>query len=385
MRPSTTALPPSQSTISAPTPETSPISGQDTAWVRARRTLRARYSALSRSNSAISPRLHRVGAHHRHAAEVLLHLGGERAELLLHRGGAHLRVVVKALGDEHERGERRHREQGEPRIDEPHGGERAPEGERGPISITVPKPASARRVEMSLDARDIRSPVRCRVIERGRQAAGAACRGRADVVLHPLPGPQHGEARAQPGRAVGRGQGQDQEDVGADRAAPRVPLERVHRALHRPRDAQRERGGEQEAGDAPEVAEPVAVQIRQETSERRHRVSIDQPRAGASPGARRPPLSARAWRARRPDTGEAPRRSRTRSAWARGAARRAAPRGRGGPPARAACRASRSWCSDENASGATVSRNVNPCSSIASSSFTPAARSERDDLVAMRR
>jgi hypothetical protein len=41
MRPSTTALPPSHSTISAPTPEIRPISGQDTDWMRASARVRA--------------------------------------------------------------------------------------------------------------------------------------------------------------------------------------------------------------------------------------------------------------------------------------------------------------------------------------------------------
>ena len=99
------------------------------------------------------------------------------------------------------------------------------------------------------------------VVERGRQGEEPRVEVRADVVLHPLPGAQHGEARPEARHAVRRGQGQDQEHEGRDPGGGAVPLEGVHRALHRPRDAQRERGGEQEAGDAPEIAEPVASQI----------------------------------------------------------------------------------------------------------------------------
>ena len=45
------------------------------------------------------PRLHGVGAHHGHAAEVLLDLGRQRAELLLHLRRPRLHLVVEALRD----------------------------------------------------------------------------------------------------------------------------------------------------------------------------------------------------------------------------------------------------------------------------------------------
>ena len=53
IRPAATALPPAQSTISVPTPVTSPMSGVKCACVRARSALASRRAALAAANSAV--------------------------------------------------------------------------------------------------------------------------------------------------------------------------------------------------------------------------------------------------------------------------------------------------------------------------------------------
>ena len=49
-------------------------------------------------------RFHGVGAHHGHAAEILLHLGGQRAQLLLERRRLDLHAMIEAPGEDDEQG-----------------------------------------------------------------------------------------------------------------------------------------------------------------------------------------------------------------------------------------------------------------------------------------
>ncbi len=160
MRPSTTALPPSQRTIRAPTPETSPISGHDTDWTRARARLRVRYSALSRANSAIS----RSSMVYARTTAMPVRFSWALAESApscsctavertstswLKRLAITTRPGNGAIANRVSHGSIIHMAPSVPAN-----------ANRVPISITLPKPASARRAEMSLEARDIRSPVR---------------------------------------------------------------------------------------------------------------------------------------------------------------------------------------------------------------------------------
>ena len=129
MRPSRTALPPAQSTMRPPTPEMRPSMGEKAAWVRARRSPRARYSRLSRSKARDLAHFHGVRADDGHAAQVLLHLGGQRAQLLLKRRRLDLDAMVEAPREHDEQRRRREGPERQARVDGPHGRERAREGE----------------------------------------------------------------------------------------------------------------------------------------------------------------------------------------------------------------------------------------------------------------
>ena len=162
MRPSTTALPPSHITISTPTPETSPISGQDTDWIRARAMLRVRYSALRRSNSATSrPSMvyaRTTGMPVRFSwtfAESAPSCSCTAVERSSTSWWKRLAMITSA-GNGAIANRVSHRSMSHMAVSAP------PKASVVPMSITVPNPASTRRVEMSLDTRDIRSPVRCR-------------------------------------------------------------------------------------------------------------------------------------------------------------------------------------------------------------------------------
>ena len=216
------------------------------------------------------PVLHGVRAHHRHAGEVLLGLGRQRAELLLHGGGAHLHVVIEALGDHHQARKRRHREQGQPRVDRPHGAEGAREREdRADQHHAAEAGEGAQGRDVVRRARhQVAGAVG--VVEGGRQRQQSRVQRGAEVVLHPLPRPQDREAGAEPGRAVTRREGQDEEHEGGHVGGGAVALEGIHRTLHRPRDADRHQRGEEQAGRPAQVAQAIAEQIRQEASERGH-------------------------------------------------------------------------------------------------------------------
>ena len=95
-----------------------------------------------------------------------------------------------------------------------------------------------------------------------------------DVVLHPLSGPQDAEARTQPGEPTTDGEQHDDEDVAPERGVGPVASERVHRALHRPRDTEREGGGKHETAHAHRIPPPVPGEISEEPTRRRHPLSI---------------------------------------------------------------------------------------------------------------
>jgi hypothetical protein len=70
----------------------------------------------------------------------------------------------------------------------------------------------------------------------------------ADVVLDPLGAADDGEARAEPGQAVGDGEDEDRQRVATDRRGG-IGLQRLDRLFDRPRDAEaQQRRGEQAAG-----------------------------------------------------------------------------------------------------------------------------------------
>ncbi len=227
------------------------------------------------------PRLHGVGPHHRHAGEVLLHLGGEHAELLLDGDGLLVHRVAESLGRQHQERRRRQRPEGEPGIDAPHGGQRAGEGQRGRHQHGA---AEARQgADIAHVAGGARHEITgaMRVVERGRAAEKGRIEIPADVMLHPLPGADHDEARAEAGQAVQRRQRQDEQGEAGERVAVRARGERVHGALHRPGNGQRERGGEDEARHSREIAGEIGTEVAEEPPSRGHRLSIDAVPAGA--------------------------------------------------------------------------------------------------------
>ena len=79
-------------------------------------------------------------------------------------------------------------------------------------------------------------------VEGGREGLEVGVEVTPDVVLDPLPGAQHREARAQPRQGVQESQEDDHCRVEAERAASGAEV--VHRALDLPRDTQRESRGE---------------------------------------------------------------------------------------------------------------------------------------------
>jgi hypothetical protein len=189
--------------------------------------------------------LHGIGAHHGDPAEVLLNLRRQHAELLLHLGGAHLDLVDEPLGDQDEKRKRCQGIHREPRVDQPHGGERADEGERGPRHHD-----GAEAGELA-DGRDVAGRARheiadaVRVVEGRRHGQQMREEIVAEVSLHPLSRAEHGESGAHPRRAVRRGEEQDDHDVARQRRSARV-AEPIDRVLDRPRDAERDaRGGDQ--------------------------------------------------------------------------------------------------------------------------------------------
>jgi hypothetical protein len=79
-------------------------------------------------------------------------------------------------------------------------------------------------------------------------------------VLDALGAADDRQPRAQTGQAVGGGQEQDQPGVAGD-AGRRIGGQRVDGALDRPRDAERERRGQEQQGDPERVTEAVATQV----------------------------------------------------------------------------------------------------------------------------
>ncbi len=306
MRPSTTAHPPSHRTTSAPRPEISPISGENAAWIRARPRLRARYSRVQQPERLHLARLHRVGAHHRHPGQVLLHLGGEHAELLLHAGGAVLHVAAERAREQHEGGERRHRHQGEPRIDEPHGDGRPREGEQ---RADEHHGAEARDLP---DRGDVAGGARHEVagavplVEGRRQLGEARVEVATDVVLHPLAGADHREPRAEPGRPVEQGQRDDDQRGAHDGGVPAPPRRacrsppspstgsRARRARRRPGTPPRPRsdtdsGASTRGCGATETPDQYSAGVASETGPRRRAGAAARRDTATAPRTRRTP------------------------------------------------------------------------------------------------
>src|SRR5262249_24534495 len=95
-----------------------------------------------------------------------------------------------------------------------------------------------------------------------------------EVVFHPLARAQDGEAGGEPREPMADGQEEDDADVADQRGVAAMTPERVHGALHRPRNAERARGREHETSDSRQVAPPVAMEIAEEIAERGHPISL---------------------------------------------------------------------------------------------------------------
>ena len=199
-----------------------------------------------------------------------------------------------------------------------------------PDIMTVPKPASWRM------RRDVAGRARheiadaMRVVEGRRHGQQVREEIVADVSLHPLSRAEHGESGGHPRRAVRRGEEQDDHHVARQRGAALV-ADGIDRVLDGPRDAERDaRGGDQ------------AQRPRRRSGPD---TGGDMPRAAARETFAQYRLSPRRRpaRTRRRDAAGAPRRRREAWASSRRGARRGARHVPGGPRARSACRASRSW------------------------------------------
>ena len=166
---------------------------------------------------------------------------------------------------------------------QPHGAERADEGERGPRHHH-----GAEAGELA-DGGDVAGRARHEVadavgvVEGRRHAQQMREEIVADVALHPLPRAEHGEARAHARRAVRRGEEQDDQDVARQRRSALL-AERIDRVLDRPRDAERDARAGGQAQDPDRVATPVPVEICPEPAGGRHSPSIGYPRRGGRRG-----------------------------------------------------------------------------------------------------
>ncbi len=100
-----------------------------------------------------------------------------------------------------------------------------------------------------------------RLVEGGRQRLEVLVEVAANIVLDPLPGSEHGEARAEPGHPVQECQSENGPGVDGDHLGSRAGPERVNGELDLPGNGERQARGGGEAENPRRIAGSVRTAI----------------------------------------------------------------------------------------------------------------------------